>query len=72
MMKMDLVLEGSYPLHVFILQTQKAEVFYWKVDNPELFTPNKLPWLASESGIEQYYVFPIFEYPGLIKVIYIY
>ena len=53
----------------FLLQIQKAEILYWKVDNPELFTPDKLPWLASEIGSEHYYVFPICEYPGLIKVI---
>ena len=49
-------------------QVQRAEVFYWKVDHPEKFSYDVFPFLIFEDGVDHFYIFPIYEYPGLIKV----
>ncbi len=47
------------------MQILRAEVFYWKVENPKHFKPEVFP---CENGKEHFYIFPEFEYPGLLKV----
>ena len=56
--------------HLFDTQVQRAEVLYWKVDCPERFTTDVFPLLVYEDveTMDKFYVFPIHEYPGLIKV----
>ncbi len=52
-------------------QVQRAEVLYWKVDSPEKFSPDHFPILVYEHAVEEmdkFYIFPQYEYPGLIKV----
>ena len=43
-------------------------MLYWKVDCPEHFSFKNFPILIYENGLDQFYVFPEYEYPGLIKV----
>ncbi len=50
------------------VQILRAEVLYWKVDNPDDFKPEVFPWVIYERGKEHCFVFPEFEYPGMIKV----
>ena len=52
----------------------KAEVFYWKVDKPEVFSSGNFPtfWNSPPAVVEGrptlFYGLPVHEYPGLIKV----
>ncbi|XP_064383983.1 peroxisomal sarcosine oxidase-like [Halichondria panicea] len=50
------------------IKTLRAEVFYWKVENPKHFKPEVFPCVAFEDGKEHFYIFPEIEYPGLLKV----
>ncbi len=49
-------------------------MFYWKVEDPELFSTNNFPCVALYDGTQYpfcampFYAMPVCEYPGLIKV----
>ena len=57
------------------LQITRAEILYWKVDDPDHFSVGSIPVFKEvttldEKNMHQFYTgLPIFEYPGLIKVI---
>ena len=60
---------------IFNPQALKAEVFYWKVEDPKAFSPKEFPtfWHCPPFPVDRgahtrYYGIPVFEYPGLIKV----
>ncbi len=38
------------------------------MDNPDDFKPEVFPWVIYERGKEHCFVFPEYEYPGMIKV----
>ncbi len=48
----------------------RAEVFYWKAENPELFEASKFPVFIAQLRKNKHYVYglPTLEYPGVIKV----
>ena len=60
------------------VQVIKGEQFYWQVDNPEAFSSARFPCVTySEapevvSGHRIYACMPAHEYPGLMKVSFIY
>ena len=57
------------------VQVTRAEILYWKVENPEHFSAEMFPIFKEvvtkdERNIQQFYNgIPVLEYPGLLKVI---
>ena len=51
-----------------LLQVQRAEVLYWKVENPELYAASNIPVMGARTDIDRFYALPAMEYPGLFKV----
>ena len=55
----------------------RAEILYWRVENPEHFAAGTFPVFKEvvtkdEKNIQQFYNgIPILEYPGFLKVSYI-
>ena len=54
------------------LQLQRITVCYWPVVSPHLYSPDKFPGFIFSAPLGNksmhIYGFPVFEYPGLIKV----
>ncbi|XP_011404967.1 PREDICTED: uncharacterized protein LOC100633392 [Amphimedon queenslandica] len=50
------------------LKVHKAEVFYWRTENPKHFSADVFPVFVGISGDGHTYGLPVFEYPDLLKV----
>ena len=60
--------------YTIMFQVTKAEIAYWKVENPEHFSFSSFPVfievnMMDKESIQQFFNgIPILEYPGLLKV----
>ena len=52
----------------FLLQVQRTEVLYWKVNTPEFYAAPNFPCLGAYIDNNYIYSLPAMEYPGLFKV----
>ena len=57
-----------WPCVCFLLQVQRTEVLYWKVENPEHYAAPNFPCLIAYTDVDHFYALPAMEYPGLFKV----
>ena len=59
------------PLSPLSNKVERIEVLYWKVSNPDLFSPSQFPCFIGFKGDheDEFYGLPVDEYPGLFKVI---
>ena len=59
-------------VNVCDIQIQRISVCYWPVTEPHLYSPDKFPAFIFCAPLgkrdSHVYGFPVFEYPGLIKV----
>ena len=51
-----------------LLQVQRTEVLYWKVENSELYTAPNFPCLIAYTDVDHFYALLAMEYPGLFMV----
>ena len=58
--------------HSYILQVYRAEVFYFKVEDPDSYSVSNFPVFVTihppVTKVASIYGTPILEYPGLLKV----
>ena len=54
---------------LWLVQSMRGEVFYWRSQDPKAFQASSFPVFCQELENKRcMYGLPIFEYPGLLKV----